>query len=132
MHYFRWLTAFLFLICGSAYDGDLLPVAFGHKSVPFVLDHTKVIPETGSTVASFMVDESGVPRKLKYIWGYVLGEEHNVLFIELTDDRAVHLVKKRASGEVMYRVVKAADAQEVAARREASNGTLGFYLAPTC
>ena len=130
MHYFKWLTAFLSLICGPAYAGDLLPVAFGHKSVPFVLDHTKVIPETGSTVAFFMEDEGGVPRKLNYTWGYVLGEEDNVLFIELKDDRVTSLVKKRASGKVIYRVEKAPDAQEVAARREISNGTLGFYLAP--
>jgi len=130
MHYFKQLAAFLSLICGPVYAGDLLPVAFDHKSVPFVLDHTKVIPETGSTVAFFTEDEGGIPRKLKLRWGYVLGEENNVLFIELKDDSVVYLVKKRASGKVTYRVVKAPDAQEVAARREISNGTLGFYLAP--
>lgn len=130
MPFLKWVFTCLALACGPSNADELLPVAVQHKSMAFVLDNTKVRLPTGAGVEFFMKDEGGVPRKIEHIRGFVLGTHDGVLFIELSDQKAIRLARHRATGTVT--VQKASDpvADEVQGRRDMLQSGANLYLAP--
>ena len=127
---FKWTLAFL-LFLGSPVDaGNLLPVAQSHQSAAFVLDGKTARLATGARVEFTYRDENGIPRKVPFVSGFVLGTENDVVFFELSDREAAILARRRAVSEVGYTKVSEPEPEEVAVRREYRDSGHAIRLAP--
>lgn len=119
---------FVFALCGPVQARDVLPVAQGHQSVAFPLEWSLVPLPAGTRVEFTVEDKNGIPRKRVGTTGFVLGEAHGVLFIEVPDRGAAWLAKQRIESTVKYQKSEDAVPAEVA-EREANIGN-AINLAP--
>lgn len=127
----RYLTIAIFLLLGTpAAAQDLLPVAQGHQSAAFVMDGRTARLSQGARVEFILADGNGVPRKVPYVTGFVLGMFDDVVFIELSDRSAAVLAKHRAQGDVSYQKIRDPEAEEVAVRRKFRDSGHAVLLAP--
>lgn len=122
--------AFICLFCSSSYANELLPVPLGHQSAAFVLDDKIARPELGARADFIYKDDKGIPKKVPFVTGFVLGTRGEVVFFELDEREAVQLAKYRARYQVSYRKVSDPVPEELKSRREYRDSGLAVKLAP--
>ncbi len=125
----KWTAIWLMLLCSPSYAKDLLDVALDRKSVAFVVDKTRPLIPMGATV-EFMFRDGGVPKKIPYTNGFVLGTQNNVTFIELSNRGAAEIARYRAKGDVHYQKTSDPDPETVSLRREGADRGAAIRLAP--
>lgn len=123
------IFAFL-LLCGPVHAQDFLPVAINHKSVPFPVDRHLPPLVQGARVSFTVEDENGVPRPLRRTSGLVLGSSGGIVFIELSDARAIEVARYQAEGSINLQKLSDPDPEVVAVRKGYRDSGNTILLAP--
>lgn len=130
MTYLKWIVALLVLASPPSHARDVLNVAGDHQSAAFVLTGTVVPLPMGTKVEFISKPEGGVPKKIPFVSGFILGKLNNVLFIELTHKEAAQVALHRARGDVTFQKLSDPVAEEVRVRREYRDSGTAILLAP--